>query len=61
MTHPTAGIDAAIAHAWEDVQAARAAHALRPTMNTAHNIEAYQDSLDRLLDARPRYTAVSPH
>lgn len=55
MSASTVEIDAAIRWAHDDLKAARAAHALRPTANTAHNIQAYEEALNRLLERRKDY------
>jgi hypothetical protein len=52
---PTEDIDRAIRWAADDLQAARAAHQLRPGCHTADNVRAYEDALNGLLERRKEY------
>lgn len=54
--NPTEEIDKAIQWAYDDLIAARNAHALRPRTITAEDVQRYQDALDGLLDRRKDYT-----
>ena len=47
-------IDQAIAYAWQDVQAARAALRHSPNATTRANVDIYEAAMNGLLDARPK-------